>query len=174
MAKKRARLKGVAACSIVTVGLAMGAGSTRSIGPAIAAAANADSCRDFAAALFIKGEDLFHKVSPFLKYGGVETGFQKAGMNVGGFYHVSTGAAEVFLKDDFQDVAGIAVCAQDANGVARGFFKGVSLDGAMVSFDKVDDKQGFLKIELETVIITSAFTVGEDGATMVSVREEEQ
>jgi hypothetical protein len=170
VARKGKRLKGAAAVSIVTVGIAMGATPARGADSAIATAASTNKCHDFAAALFLKGQDLFHKKEPFLKDAGVESGFQKAGLNVGGFYRVSTGAAEIFMKNDFQDnVAGIAFCTEDANGVTRGFFPtNDTLDGSQTSFVKVDDKQAFLKIELQDVIITSTSEVDMSGKVNVS------
>jgi hypothetical protein len=181
MVKKTAQLKGVAAYSIATVGIAMGAAPTLGVGDEVATAASADNCNDFAAALFDKGQDLFNKVEPFLKFGGVETGFQTKGGNVGGFYQVSTGAAEVFLKDALDDayMPVIAYCVKDGNGVSRGLFNkvtnydgGTTLIGGLVSFNKVDSKVAFLKITLETVFIESSFGVGEDGTTTVTVNED--
>lgn len=164
MAKKGEKLKGVAAVSIVTVGIAMGATLIRGVGPDVATAASADRCDDFAAAIFLKGQGLFNKVDPFLKGTGEESGFQKVGPNVGGFYQVSTGAAEVFFKDDIQaGVPGIAFCTEDATGANRDFFEtDDTLDdpSTSVSFDKtVDNKQAYLKIELKDIIITTTFEV---------------
>jgi hypothetical protein len=175
MTKKSPRLKGVGAFSIATVGLVMGAVPTNGVAVDVAANASANNCNDFAEALFYKGQDLFNKVEPFLKYEGVETGFQSNGQNVGGFYQVSTGAAEIFLKDAVDDTGapGIAYCAEDANGVARAFLKdAITLNGGQASFYKVDNKVAFLKITLENVYITSNFSVGDDGTTTVSVQEE--
>jgi hypothetical protein len=201
MAGKSTRLKGVGAFSIVTVGLAMGATPTLGTGAEVPGAARADSCNDFARALFIKGNDLFNKAepflkfdgranlflkidgraNPFLKYEGVETGFLKNGLNVGGFYQVSTGAAEVFLKDALNDanMPVIAYCVADGHNVTRGFFdkttnfnSGTTLDGAQISFSKVDNKQAFLKITLESVFIETSFSVGEDGTTSVQITED--
>ncbi len=164
MAKKGEKLKGVAAVSIVAVGIAMGATPIRGVGPDVATAASANSCDDFASAIFLKGQDLFNKADPFLKGTSVKSGFEKVGPDVGGFYQVSTGAAEVFMKNDFQGgVAGIAVCTEDANGVARDFFEtDDTLDdpNTSVSFDKkVDNQQAFLVITMENTIITSTFKV---------------
>lgn len=165
MAKKARRLKQAATMSIVTVGLAMGVGTNSGTSRAAAASLpTTNSCRDFSAALFLKGEDLFHKVDPFLKFGGVETAFQKNGSNVGAFYKVRAGAAEVFLKDDVQDNAsGVAFCIVNAAGeVTRGFFPANgSLDGAPLSFVKVNEQQAYFEVELQDATISSYFEVNE-------------
>ncbi len=168
MNKQGKRLKGAAAASIVTVGIAMGAVPVGGGGSGVANAANPNNCDDFAAALFLKGVDLFHKVELFLKDSGVESGFQKTGLNVGGFYHVATGAGEIFLKNDVQGTTpGVSFCALDVNGASRGFFDtDGTIDQSQTSFSSVDDKQAFLKVQLTDVIITSSFQVSPEDFTV--------
>jgi hypothetical protein len=159
VANRGKKFKGVAAVSIVIVSIAMGTKSIRLVGPDVATAARADSCDDFALAIFLKGQGLLHKADPFLRSTAERNGFQKVGPNVVGFYQLSNGAAEVFLKDDIQGGdAGIAVCTEDATGVTRYFFEtDDTVDGSHTSFSTVDDQQASLVITTDNTIITTTF-----------------
>jgi hypothetical protein len=196
MASKRTQLNGVAALSITMVGLAMGVTSAADELPVPELSMKPLSCNDFAAALFdkaynsfnkfIKGEDLLQKVrpfnsaSPFLKFEGALSGFMKWENNIAGFYQVSTGNVDIFLKDALTDtyLPAVQYCVSDGTGVTRGFFdKATSyngettLAGAQVSFLKVDNKAAFLKIELEAVTIEADISVGEDGKPTTRITE---